>query len=224
MNFLPSTIFSNVKLSESQQRARFVSFIALLVMVASSVAFDQFTKYRSQDTLMVSQSEENLRIYRGKLHPVFSLGTENARDKGPYLAMNFSYVRNPGAAWGFMSGLDDDFRVPFFHVITTICILMIILYVRNTPWSHRLGKFALCLILSGAFGNMVDRFVLHYVIDWIDVRWNFFGWYYAFPNFNFADSAISVGAFLFFIDVVFLERKRRIKAELTYGTAPKPTS
>lgn len=161
---------------------------------------------------MVSSHETDLRVYRGKLYPIFSIGGENARDKGPYLAMNFSYVRNPGAAWGFMAGMDDKYRVPFFHIITLIAVLLIIQYIRMTPWSHRLGKFSLSLILSGALGNMIDRVVLNFVIDWIDVRWNFFGWYYAFPNFNFADAAISVGAFLFFIDVVFLEKRRKEKA------------
>jgi signal peptidase II len=182
-------------------------------MILMSVGFDQVTKYRAQDHLMVSQSETNIRVYRGKLYPIAAWGEENARKDGPYLAMNFSYVRNPGAAWGFLAGMDDKYRVPFFHVITFICILLIIQYIRMTPWSHRLGRFSLALILSGALGNMIDRVVLNFVIDWIDVRWNFFGWYYAFPNFNFADAAISVGAFLFFIDVVFLERKRRLRAE-----------
>ena len=213
MNFIPKPIFAGLKLNEQQLKAKKLSFVMLLVMIFGSIGFDQFTKYLAQDELMVSSSKTELRVYRGKLHPLFSLGTENARKDGPYLAMNFSYVRNPGAAWGFLAGMDDKIRVPFFHVITLLCVLLIIQYIRMTPWSHRLGRFALSLILSGALGNMIDRVVLNFVIDWIDVRWNFFGWYYAFPNFNFADAAISVGAFLFFIDVAFLERKRRLKAE-----------
>ena len=213
LSIIPKPIHRNLKLTETQLKAKKLSLIALVLMIIGSAAFDQFTKYKSQDTLMVSSSETDLRVYRGKLHPIASFGAENARENGPYLAMNFSYVRNPGAAWGFLAGMDDKYRIPFFHVITLLSILLIVQYLRLTPWSHLLGRFALALILSGAIGNMLDRFILNYVIDWIDVRWNFFGWYYAFPNFNFADAAISVGAFLFFIDVIFLEKKRRTKAE-----------
>lgn len=213
LSIIPKPIHCDLKLNDVQRKARKLSIIALILMIIGSVAFDQFTKYKSQDTLMVSSSETDLRVYRGKLYPIMSLGTENARTDGPYLALNFSYVRNPGAAWGFLASMDDKYRVPFFHVITLLSILLIVQYLRLTPWSHLLGRFALALILSGALGNMLDRFVLNYVIDWIDVRWNFFGWYYAFPNFNFADAAISVGAFLFFIDVLFLEKKRRAKAD-----------
>jgi len=218
LKFLPKPNFYSLKLTAEQVRARKLSFAALLVMIIMSVCFDQLTKYKAQDHLMVSESKTNLRVYLGKFYPIVSWGEENAKKDGPYLAMNFSYVRNPGAAWGFLSGLDDKFRIPFFHVITFLAILLIIQYIRMTPWSHRLGRFALTLILSGALGNMIDRVLLNFVIDWIDVRWNFFGWYYAFPNFNFADSAISVGAFLFFIDVCFLERKRRAKAESSVRT------
>ena len=213
MKFLPKPMFAGLNLNDQQIRAKRLSVIALFIMIFGSIGLDQFTKYKAQDELMVSSHETELRIYRGKLSPIFSWGAENARNEGPYLAMNFSYVRNPGAAWGFLSEMDDKYRVPFFHIITFLCVLLIIQYIRLTPWSHRLARFALALILSGALGNMIDRVLLNFVIDWIDVRWNFFGWYYAFPNFNFADAAISCGAALFFVDVAFLERQRRIKAE-----------
>lgn len=213
MKFFPNPIFHEIELTDKQVRAKKLSVIALIVMIVGSIWFDQMTKYRSQENLMVSSSETDIRIYRGKLYPLMSFGVENARSNGPYFAMNFSYVRNPGAAWGFLSKMDDRYRVPFFHIITLLCVLLIIQYIRLTPWSHLLGRFSLSMILSGALGNMLDRVLLNFVIDWIDVRWNIFGWYYAFPNFNFADAAISVGAFLFFIDVVILEPKRRSSAK-----------
>lgn len=218
MSIFPEGLKSQkVELTPEQKSAKFWTILSLVVMISASIWVDQFTKYRSQDHLMTWQSEEDIRQYKGKLYPIFSLGTENARENGPYLAMNFSYVRNTGAAWGFMSGLEDSVRVPFFYAITAFAIFLIIRFIQMTPLSHRLQRFALALILSGAFGNFIDRVVLNFVIDWIDVRWNFFGWYYAFPNFNFADSAISVGAFFFLIDLLFLERKRREDALKKFG-------
>ena len=67
------------------------------------------------------------------------------------------------------------------------------------------------MILSGAIGNFIDRLRVGYVIDWIDVRWNIAGWSYSFPNFNVADSCISVGVFMLLLDALLLEMLRRKK-------------
>jgi signal peptidase II len=64
------------------------------------------------------------------------------------------------------------------------------------------------LILSGAIGNFLDRVRFGYVIDWIDVRWNLLGWRYDFPNFNFADSCITVGVSFLLVDMLILEGLR----------------
>ena len=122
--------------------------------------------------------------------------------------------------------MDDRVRVPFFYAITIIATLVILLYWRQTPVSHRLVRFALALIFSGAIGNFTDRFSLGYVIDFIDVRWliplpfainlswdffpsflgflnqniNISAWQYNFPNFNWADSMVTIGVSLIIID------------------------
>ena len=67
----------------------------------------------------------------------------------------------------------DD--IGFHFSVAFLLSILLIVYLRLTPWSHLLEIRP--TVLSGAFGNMLDRFVLNYVIDWIDVRWNFFGWY-----------------------------------------------
>jgi signal peptidase II len=72
----------------------------------------------------------------------------------------------------------------------------------------------LTLILSGAIGNFIDRIRYGFVIDWIDVRWNLLGWRYDFPNFNIADSAITVGVSLLLIDMLILESIRQKKGNL----------
>jgi signal peptidase II len=118
-------------------------------------------------------------------------------------------VRNLGAAWGALSNLPDNIRVPFFYVVTIVAVFIIGLYIRSTPVEHRLAIFSLGLILSGAIGNFIDRLRLGYVIDWIDVRWNLVGWRYDFPNFNIADSAISVGVAFLLFDMAVLETLRR---------------
>jgi len=189
-----------------RRRSVYLVFFFMALTFFGSIVSDQATKFSSENILMVYSHDEDHRQYQGRFHPVFMLGDASGKDN--FLSLNFSYVRNPGAAWGSFANIDDRYREPIFHLITIFAVGMIIVYMLQTPLQHRLAQFGLTLILSGAVGNFIDRLRLGYVIDWIDFRWNFFGWYYAFPNFNIADSAITVGAALWIIDTVFLERRR----------------
>jgi signal peptidase II len=193
------------------RRAILLTFFFMSLMFGGSIVLDQATKLASQSKLMVYSSEEDHRQYQGTFYPVFIVGNNDG--KSNFLSLNFSYVRNPGAAWGAFADMNDKVRTPLFHVITVIAVAMIFLYMVQTPFHHRLTQFGLTLILSGAVGNFIDRVRLGFVIDWIDFRWNIFGWYYAFPNFNVADSAISVGAALWLFDSIFLERLRQRAAK-----------
>ena len=185
--------------------------IALSLMFIGSVGLDQSTKIQAESELMRSAHETNLKIYRGKQVAIGLLGAVSAdpdQDK-PYLYFGLNYVRNQGAAWGALSTVSDHIRIPFFYAVTIIAIFVIGIYFRSTPISHKTARFALILVLSGAAGNLIDRIRLGYVIDWIDVRWNIWGWTYNFPNFNLADSAITMGMTLLIVDALILENRRR---------------
>jgi len=109
--------------------------------------------------------------------------------------LNITYVRNPGAAFGFLSGVSSGFRITFFLTITIAVIGMILYYIWKSYDKEVFETFSLSLILSGALGNMIDRVRFGEVIDFIDVYAGLHHW----PAFNVADSAISVGAaFLIF--------------------------
>jgi len=108
---------------------------------------------------------------------------------------NITYVRNPGAAFGFLAGTSPGFRFFFFIAITLAVIGMILYYIWKSHDKEIFETFSLSLILSGALGNMIDRVRFGEVIDFIDVHVGSYHW----PAFNVADSAISVGAaFLIF--------------------------
>jgi signal peptidase II len=159
---------------------------------------------------MVWSDAENLSAYRGQRFPIWSSDGSDGAPEGNhgFVSLSTNYVRNLGAAWGALSNLPDVIRVPFFYMVTCLAVLIILLYLRSTPVHHRLAIFSLSLILSGAIGNFLDRIRFGYVIDWIDVRWNLVGWRYDFPNFNFADSCITVGVSLLLIDMLFFEQMR----------------
>lgn len=105
-------------------------------------------------------------------------------------------VKNTGAAFGIFSSLSNN----FFIFISLVAIALIIIYMIKLP--KGLELFSLSLILSGAAGNLIDRLTIGKVIDFID----FFGYW---PAFNVADSAISIGVFLFLWSTIRDFRRHR---------------
>jgi signal peptidase II len=75
--------------------------------------------------------------------------------------------------------------------------VVIIRWLSQTNKTQLMLPIAFCLILGGALGNVYDRLVLGYVVDFLSFYYN--DWY--FPAFNIADSAISLGAFLLIVDM-----------------------
>jgi len=213
------------KLSSAAQRTRLFSYLFLFVMIIGSVGLDQASKFHSEETLMAWSHETDPNLYKGSRYPITTIGSVSpGQETSFYLYFGFNYVRNLGAAWGALSDLPDNIRVPFFYIVTVVAVVIIGLYIRSTPVEHRLAIFSLGLILSGAIGNFIDRVRLGYVIDWVDVRWNLFGWRYDFPNFNVADSAITVGVSFLIFDMLVLEtiRKRALESE-SKSASPKAT-
>jgi signal peptidase II len=202
---------SEVAMTHSRTNAKRLSVLGLLLMIVGSVGMDQVTKIHAQDTLMEWSHATDHTRYQRRRHLVASYGSPapNSDSNELYFALATNYVRNLGAAWGFLANLPSAIRVPFFYVVTIVAVVIIGMYLRATPWSHRCARFSLTLILSGAIGNFIDRLIHGYVIDWIDVRWQIFGWRYNFPNFNIADSVITVGVVLLMYDMVVLETIRR---------------
>ena len=111
---------------------------------------------------------------------------------------SITYIRNPGAAFGFLAGASPTFRYVFFIGITIAAIGLILHYQRTYVAGALLLTISLGMILSGAVGNLIDRVRFGEVIDFLDVYLGTTHW----PAFNIADSAISVGAFILFIHLI----------------------
>ena len=111
----------------------------------------------------------------------------------PYLSMYKAY--NSGAAFSFL-GDASGWQRWFFIVLAMIVIGVLVVWLRRLPAHEVRTSLALSLILGGAAGNLIDRLVYGYVIDFIDVYYESWHW----PAFNVADAAISVGAFLLLLD------------------------
>ena len=114
--------------------------------------------------------------------------------------LDFSYVRNTGAAFGMLNEVDLPFKRALMTAIGLFALIAIALYASRVPPGQPLARLGLTAIIGGAVGNLIDRIASGYVIDFVDVYWG--SWH--FWAFNVADAAITVGACCLIVDMVFL--------------------
>ncbi|MGD8177223.1 signal peptidase II [Marinimicrobium sp. ARAG 43.8] len=115
---------------------------------------------------------------------------------------NFTLLHNPGAAFSFLSEAGGWQRW-FFTAVAALVSVVIVVWIARVA-QRRWEALALALILGGAIGNLYDRVLLGHVVDFIVVHYKEYYW----PAFNIADSAITVGAALLIIDMLFHKDKR----------------
>lgn len=108
-------------------------------------------------------------------------------------AFYLTLVLNTGAAFGLLKD-----RNQFFIAASFIVIALVILYVWAGRQKDLFVLSALGLILGGAVGNLIDRLIFGYIIDFLDFR--------IWPVFNIADSSITVGSVLLIMRVLFNKR------------------
>jgi signal peptidase II len=108
---------------------------------------------------------------------------------------NFTLLYNMGAAFSFLSDAGGWQRWFFIFLSSTISIVLIV-WIYKLQVHEKLQTVSIALILGGAIGNLIDRSIYGYVIDFLDVYYQQHHW----PAFNIADSAITVGAIILIID------------------------
>jgi signal peptidase II len=116
----------------------------------------------------------------------------------PYL--NLVHTKNKGAAFGIFHETTPIFRILFFGAVTLVCVYLLLNWLSTATQQEKLSRFSLSLILGGAFGNLLDRVVFGQVTDFVDCYFSW--WDYHFAAFNVADSAISVGVALIFLNLL----------------------
>ena len=138
-----------------------------LWIIPLTVAIDQLSKFAVRSTMSLYQSD-----------PVL----------GDFFRM--PYIHNSGAAFGLNMGSS------LLHTIVSIVALGFLIYLyRTLAENERLLRFAFCLVLGGAVGNIIDRLYLDAVVDFFDFGFGNLRW----PIFNFADSFVTVGVGLLFL-------------------------
>jgi signal peptidase II len=150
----------------SPERRRFG---LMTVIVAIVIVLDQFTKWQ---------------VARGmRLHESIPVIPD---------IFHLTYIRNSGAAFGFLAGSQAGFRMVFFGLTSVLALVLLgTIYARlsGVDW---IGQISVALVFGGALGNLIDRVRLGEVIDFLD--FSIFG--YHWPAFNVADTAITIGVAL----------------------------
>ncbi|WP_295899310.1 signal peptidase II [uncultured Bdellovibrio sp.] len=122
---------------------------------------------------------------------------------------NLTYVRNFGAAFGFLAESHPSFRELFFLSMPPIALVIILGILRGVKDTDTKQIIALASIFGGAIGNYIDRLRFRYVIDFLDFHlYNRWSW----PAFNIADMAIVGGVGLLLL-LMFIENKKKEKTE-----------
>ena len=196
----------------------------LLAVVASLwFASDQVTKYLAVEHLTQAFAVANAKTFGEKLSAFVNqkdLLERGLNDRSAVTVTGFwdnRYTQNRGAAWGFLAGAGEKFRVPFFHLVSIAAVIFIFSYYRKLREDQRYLQFALALVLGGALGNALDRIIRGYVIDFIDWHWFDPNWLRPglhWPTFNVADAGISVGLVLLFLEML-------VSKKSAPGIAPK---
>ena len=124
----------------------------------------------------------------------------------------FNIVRahNTGAAFSFLAGAGGWQR--WFFIGLGFAAAGFIVWMLRSHGGQRLFSLALSLILGGALGNVIDRMIHGYVVDFLEFHWRFLEPVFhggRFPSFNVADSAITLGAVCLVLDELLRVRRSR---------------
>jgi signal peptidase II len=116
---------------------------------------------------------------------------------------NIVRVHNTGAAFSFLASAGGWQR--WFFTALGACAALFIVWMLKSHSGQKLFSFAMACILGGAVGNVIDRVLYGYVVDFLDFHWR--GMH--FPAFNIADSAITIGASALILDELLRVRRGR---------------
>jgi signal peptidase II len=112
--------------------------------------------------------------------------------------VDFTHVRNTGAAFGFLDAVDFPYKTIIIALIATAALIGVGMYAAGLAHHQLAARAGLSLIIGGAAGNLIDRLTAGSVVDFVDVYWR--NWH--FWAFNVADSAITFGVVVMILDMM----------------------
>jgi len=160
-------------------------FVIIALIAAAVIALDQYTKY-----LICA----NLGLY-GRIEVIPGY-------------LDIIHIRNSGVAFGFLKDFGTQYETLSLIGVAAVAVFLLGFLISQVRRDQKLQAFSLALILGGAIGNIIDRFRLGEVVDFVDAQWQGI---YHWPAFNVADMGISVGIVLLLADELLLQRLSKKK-------------
>jgi len=116
---------------------------------------------------------------------------------------NITYVRNFGAAFGFLNSSPETFRKIFFLIFPVLAMIFVLYLIYMLSKSEKLELYCYSLIFAGALGNYLDRWNYGYVVDFLDFHYKAL---YHYPAFNVADMSIVSGVAILILGPFFFKK------------------
>lgn len=116
---------------------------------------------------------------------------------------NFTYIQNPGAAFGLFGGASPTFRSILLIGVSLFALTILLVMYTRLKENSNLIHVSIGMIIGGAIGNLIDRIRFRWVIDFLDLHWKGYHW----PTFNLADSAITIGTLILMLNILLSKRK-----------------
>ena len=152
------------------------SRLSYLLISAGALALDRVTKWQVQQRLELHDGVTVIPRFFRLIH-----------------------LENPGAAFGFFSDTPTPLKLGILITLSIVALVPVSVLLWRSSRSLSSSSVGLALILGGAVGNLWDRLLHHRVTDFLLFYYRQYEW----PAFNFADSAIVVGAVLLVFDLIF---------------------
>ncbi len=126
---------------------------------------------------------------------------------------HITYVQNTGAFWGIGQNWSEEVRKFFFLFLSSIIAFGVIYLFIKTIKGSIVQSWAFALIIAGALGNLIDRFLLGYVIDMFDFFIIYQQTIYRWAVFNIADACICIAMGLLIYEELFIRKKKTVKEQ-----------
>lgn len=142
-------------------------------------------------------------VFADQVSKVWIAGTMELGESIPIInnIFHITYILNPSSAFGLLK-----FSNKTFIVLGSIIIVIGIFLLFKIAQENKLVFYSFILLLGGSLGNLIDRFRIGSVIDFIDFR--------IWPIFNIADSALNIGILLLIIHFLFKQKDENNNKEL----------
>lgn len=154
-------------------------FLFSIMLVAVLIAADQIIKVLVDYFINIGSTVEVIKF-------------------GDFKLFSLEHVRNSGAAWSIMQG-----KTWFLVGVPLVVCGLGIYYMYRQKDKSRFQLVSLAMLVAGGLGNLIDRVRLHEVIDYIKFE------PVKFPVFNFADICVVVGALMFAVYIIFLDKPQK---------------